>query len=238
MGKSFAAFDIDGTVIRWQLYHAVTDQLARDGLIDAETFDHVRQMRMAWKRRTGEDSFKEYEDELVKALDRSLKGMSVEDFTRAVDTVFDEYKDQVYTYTRDLIRQLGSDGYMLFAISGSPDIIVEKLATYYGFDDFAATNFPAENGRFLGTKDLSIGRKQELLARMIERHGADKKRSVGVGDSEGDIDMLGMVERPIAFNPSKRLFHHAREQGWEIIVERKNVVYRLERLDDSYRLAD
>lgn len=229
-------FDIDGTVIRWQLYHAVSDRLVKAGLIDSDAFERVRRMRMDWKRRTGEDSFREYEAELVRVFDLSLKGMSVAGFTSAVNEVFDEYKEQVYTYTRDLMRRLKSEDYLLFAISGSPDSIVEKMADYYGFDDFAATHYPSEDGHFTGSKDLSLGRKPELLEELITRHGAGRKGSIAVGDSEGDIAMLEAVGRPIAFNPSKKLFKHAYGQGWEIIVERKNVVYEFKPGDGEYVL--
>lgn len=239
MSRPFAVFDIDGTVIRWQLYHAVTDQLVKNGLIDAEAFERVRHTRMNWKRRTGTDSFREYEKELVKVFTRAIRGMSVADFTKSADEVFDEYKDQVYTYTRDLIRSLHAKGYVLFAISGSDSIIVEKLAGYYGFDDFAATRYPARNGRFTGEERASIGRKPELLKELINRHDATPKNSIGVGDSEGDIGMLEMVDRPIAFNPNRQLFDHALREKWNIIVERKNVVYRLESArGGGYRLAE
>lgn len=230
-------FDIDGTIIRWQLYHAVSDRLAKDGLIGSEEFERVRRTRMDWKRRTGQDSFQEYEMELIRVFDQALKGMAVTDFKKAVDEVFEEYKDQVYTYTRGLIHSLKDQGYLLFAISGSPDTIVEKMAGHYGFDDFAATNFETSDGRFTGAKDLSIGKKPALLKALIHKHGAAMENSMGVGDSEGDIDMLAMTNRPIAFNPSRKLFEHALDKGWEIIVERKNVVYELELLDGRYVLA-
>lgn len=235
--RPFAVFDIDGTVIRWQLYHAVSDRLARNGLINPAAFERVRRTRMDWKRRTGEDSFQEYEMELIRVFDEALRGMSVAGFRQAVDEVFEEYKDQVYTYTRDLIHGLRTEGYLLFAISGSPDFIVEKMAAYYGFDDSAATTFVSEDGVFTGAKDLTIGRKPELLRALIDKHGASPEGSLGVGDSEGDITMLEMVERPIAFNPSKKLFEHAGVQGWDIIVERKNVVYALEHKDGRYILG-
>lgn len=228
MARPFAVFDIDGTVIRWQLYHALGDQLAKRGHISPEAFDKVRQARMDWKRRTGEDSFQQYEMTLVHVFDEGLANLKVVDFTAAADIVFTEYKEQVYTYTRDLIRDLQTKDYLLFAISGSPSIIVAKLAKYYGFDDFAATNYPARDGRFTGAKELSIGKKPALLQALIKKHHAAREGSIAVGDSEGDISMLEMVEQPLAFNPSKKLFHHAQDQGWEIVVERKNVVYRLE----------
>lgn len=237
MGRPFAVFDIDGTFIRWQLYHALGDQLAKAGLINAAAFDAVRAARMDWKRRTGEDSFREYELALVRVFEDSLPGLTVTDFTAAAEKVFDEYKEQVYTYTRDLLRQLQADNYLLFAVSGSPSLLVERLAVYYGFDDYAATTYETKAGRFTGITRLSLGRKPELLQQLVTKHGTEYANSLAVGDSEGDITMMELAERPIAFNPSKQLFAHAREHGWQIVVERKNVVYQLRQHDGSYLLV-
>ena len=52
-------------------------------------------------------------------------------------------------------------------------------------------------------------------------------KSVRVGDSESDIMFLNLVARPICFNPNMKLWNHAKEKGWEVIVERKNVIYEL-----------
>lgn len=48
-----------------------------------------------------------------------------------------------------------------------------------------------------------------------------------MGDSEGDISFLKMVERPICFNPNRKLYEYAKKRGWEVIVERKDVIYKL-----------
>jgi phosphoserine phosphatase len=39
--------------------------------------------------------------------------------------------------------------------------------------------------------------------------------------------MLEAVENPIAFNPNQTLYNHAKKRGWEIVVERKDVIYEL-----------
>jgi phosphoserine phosphatase len=104
--RPFAAFDIDGTIIRWQLYHAIGDALAKEGHIDPELFAEVKAARMNWKRRNGTDGFSTYEHHLVNVFDATMNGLPIEVFQAATDKVFDEYKDQVYTYTRDLIRHL------------------------------------------------------------------------------------------------------------------------------------
>lgn len=235
--RPFAAFDIDGTVLRWQLYHAVNDALVKQGAITPAAFEKVRAARMNWKKRSGEDSFKAYENELIKLFDASLADLTVQAFNAAAEQVFTEYKDQVYTYTRDLIQRIKAQDYLLFAVSASPSLLVEQFADYYGFDDFVATGYPTKNGRFVGNKELSLGKKPELLQRLIAKHGATTAGSLAIGDSEGDIDMLAMTEQPIAFNPSKKLFQHAHEAGWKIVVERKNMIYELEPQDGSYVLA-
>jgi HAD superfamily phosphoserine phosphatase-like hydrolase len=234
--RPFAVFDIDGTIIRWQLYHAIADGLFKHGAIDQAAYQRVKTARMEWKRRSSSEGFRDYESELIRVFDEALSGLSVELFQEASTKVFDEYKEQVYAYTRDLIRDLQTKNYLLFAISGSPDTIVKQFADYYGFDDFAASHYAAAQGKFTGAKELAIGRKPQLLQALIAKHGAAQADSIGVGDSEGDIDMLALTEQPIAFNPSRQLFEHAQAAHWQIVVERKNMIYKLEPNGDSYQL--
>jgi HAD superfamily hydrolase (TIGR01490 family) len=236
-GRPFAVFDIDGTLIRWQMYHAIVDRLAVAGHIPAESYERARDARMRWKHRAGEESFREYEEELVSAYRSALTTLRVEDFQKAAQDTFDEHKDQVYRYTRDLIRELKSKGFLLFAISASQAEIVEMVGRYYGFDDFAGTFYEQEDGHFTGKIELILHRKTQSLKRLIAKHHALRLGSIGVGDSEGDIAMLEEVDRPIAFNPSKKLFHHAQAAGWDIVVERKNMIYELEPKDGRYVLA-
>jgi len=236
--NKFAVFDIDGTLIRWQLYHAIADTLVRLGHIDPKAFQTVKDARMQWKRRTHADSFKDYEHTLVKIIDSAISSLTIEQYKKAVDAVFDEYKDQCYTYTRDLIKELRSKKYLMFAISGSQEEIVGKIASHYGFDDFVGSTLVQKNGKFTGEKIVRAGNKHEILGHLIKKHGVVLKDSIAVGDSLGDLSMLEMVETPIAFNPEKKLFEHAKEVGWKIVVERKNMVYELERENGKYILKN
>lgn len=237
LNRPFAVFDIDGTVIRWQLYHAMNDVLARKGIVNTQAFEKVKEARMSWKKRSSDKSFHNYEQILFQYFEQELAGLSVRELNVAADEAFEEYKDQVYIYTRDLILSLKAKNYLLFAISGSPDFIIEKLVRYYGFDDFAASRYVSRNGRFTGTIQLSVGKKAELLKKLIDKHQASANGSIGIGDSEGDIDMLNLAEKPIAFNPSNQLFQHALKKHWSVVVERKNVIYSLNYLNGKYQLS-
>lgn len=235
--KKFAVFDIDGTLIRWQLYHAVVGELAKRGSLDVTTYEEIRKARMQWKKRTHDDSFKEYEGLLVAAYDTLLPSLNIQEFEAAVDVAFAEHKDQVYTYTRGLIHQLKKDGYVLFAISNSHQEIVSKVADYYGFDDCKGTVYPREGRHFTGQKQGFFATKHLALQTLIDKHCTNLEQSVAVGDSESDIPMLEMVAQPIAFNPTKKLLAVAMDKGWKVVVERKNVVYELESKNGQYLLA-
>lgn len=238
MSRPFAVFDIDGTLIRWQLYHAVADKLAKQGALDMADFARVRASRMNWKNRAGEASFDTYERQLITLINGAISGLSVAKLKQAYGEVITEYKDQVYTYTRDLIELLRQQNYLLFVISGSQSEIVKLLAEHYRFDDFGGTVYEQKDGRFTGrSTPLRAGRKPEHLKKLVAKHGATWQDSVGVGDSESDIPMLSLVARPIAFNPTKKLFQHAHKEEWKIVLERKNMVYELEPQDGSYILA-
>src|SRR5688572_4909151 len=238
MAQSFAVFDIDGTLIRWQMFHAIVDQLAHDGFLSADDYATIKIARMEWKSRRGEEAFRAYEAQLIRSFEKLLKTITVKEYVDTIDKVFEKYKDQAYRYTRGLITELKAKDYMLFAISGSGHEIVAKVAEHYGFDDFIGSDYKRAGDRFTGEMDVVVFRKPAALKAMAEKHGLSFEGSIGVGDSEGDISMLDIVEHPIAFNPSKKLFRHASERGWHIVVERKNMVYEFEAKDNAYLLTN
>ena len=235
--KPFAVFDIDGTLIRWQLYHAIADNLVKLGFIAPAKFQAIKDARMVWKRRESSESFKDYELELVKLYVNILSDITVDQFEKAAEAVFEEYKDQVYTYTRDLLQKLKKEGYILFAISGSQKEIIAKMVSYWGFDDFSAREDEHDGNKFSGKSSTPIFNKDKVLKQLAKKHGVDFKGSMGVGDSATDIKMLELVEKPTAFNPERQLFNHATDKGWKVVIERKNMIYELESKHGKYQLV-
>jgi HAD superfamily hydrolase (TIGR01490 family) len=235
--KKFATFDIDGTLIRWQLYHALFNSLTKHGHLDESLYPTIHEARMVWKNRAHEEAFKAYERKMVELYDSSLASLKVEDFEKVIDDVFSEYKDQVYVYTRDLIKNLKQKGYLLFAVSGSQIEIVKKIADYYGFDEYSGSVHLKKDGKFTGESKLPFLNKDKVVKEFAAKHNATYKGSIAVGDSLGDTKMMDIVENPIAFNPERRLFDYAVKKGWKIVVERKNMFYELENRDGNYELV-
>lgn len=237
MGMKFAVFDIDGTLIRWQLYHVIVDKLAGAGHLGPSAKEKLKQERMVWKRREHPDAFKKYESLIIQLYESALEHLKPEQFDKFVSEIIEEYKDQTYVYSRQLLDNLKKQGFFLLIISGSHQELIEQIAQHYGFDDFIASAYHRKNGKYTGTKFIPNMDKAKALKSLIEKHDLDTKDSVGIGDSGSDIAMLDLVDKPVAFNPDERLLTAAKNYGWQIVIERKSVIYKLEKHDGRYILA-
>lgn len=235
--NKFAAFDIDGTLIRWQLYHALVDNLAKKNLISSSDYTKLKKARMKWKQRSNQNSFKDYESVTIKVFENSLQNLKSKDLEVSVEEVMNEYSDQVYIYTRDMIKKLKENKYKLIAISGSHQELVQQIADKFGFDYFVGTIYEHQASKFSGAKKIGSADKKSTLIKIINEHNLTTKDSYAVGDSKSDASMLSVVENPIAFNPDIELYDIAIANSWKIVVERKNVIYELSEEDGKYVLA-
>lgn len=235
--KRFAVFDIDGTLIRWQLYHVIVDRLAKQGFLGKDSYEKIKQARMNWKKRVSSESFTVYERELITSYEEAFTKLPTEEFDKLIEVIIEEYKDQVYTYTRELIKKLKQQNYFLLAISGSHHELIEKLAKYYDFNDFIGSKYARKDGKFSGSAYIPSLNKAEALQKFVKKHQLTYKDSFAIGDSNSDIPMLMQVEKPIAFNPNSDLFSAAKENRWDVVIERKNMIYKLKPKGDTYELV-
>ena len=90
MAEKFAVFDIDGTLVRWQLYHAVVGKLASAGLLIEGAEDKLKSARLRWKKREHLDSFHNYEQVLINVYESSLPSIKPAEFDRLVNDVVNE----------------------------------------------------------------------------------------------------------------------------------------------------
>jgi HAD superfamily hydrolase (TIGR01490 family) len=224
--RKVGVFDIDGTVFRSSLLRELLENLISAGVFPKRARDYYAHAYINWLDRRG--SYEKYLSGIVSAYERYIKGTQQHIVWDMAHHVMDFHQNRVYKYTRDLMRDLKKSGYYLLAISGSPFDIVDPFARNMGFDSVYGRLFEVEkNERFTGRilEKSIMARKDRVLKRIIRSEHLTLKDSVGVGDSDSDIPFLNMVDRPIAFNPNIKLFNHAKKKGWEIVVERKDMIY-------------
>jgi HAD superfamily hydrolase (TIGR01490 family) len=234
MAQRIAFFDLDGTLFRWQLFHEIVFELKDSKQFDDETADELDEALIKWQGK--EFDWTTYENLLINGLKKHLPGMSVEIFEAAARKVVDRSGHKIYNYTRHLADSLKDDGYFLLAVTGSYQEIAEPFALRYGFDDCIGAVLARENGIFTtgNSSRVVYGQKAERIREFMETGDYTLKGSVAVGDSGGDLGMLELVERPIAFNPSEDLLEIALKNDWEIVIERKNIAYQLQKDSDGH----
>ncbi|MFA6603682.1 MAG: HAD-IB family hydrolase [Patescibacteria group bacterium] len=224
--RKVAIFDIDGTIFRSSLLIEITEALIHAGIFKKKLRKMYEKPYQRWLDRTGH--YDDYIGGVIKAFEGHIKGVDSDVFMRVAERVVDFHKDRVYRYTRDLVRDLKKKGYFLLAISNSPREVLKPFCAKLGFDKVYGRIYEVDkNNRFTGTTlflDM-ISDKAVILRRAIARNDLTLKGSIGVGDTQSDIRFLQLVEQPICFNPNMVLYRHARRRGWEIVVERKDVVH-------------
>ncbi|MEN9613810.1 MAG: hypothetical protein RLZZ347_117 [Candidatus Parcubacteria bacterium] len=227
--QKVAIFDIDGTIFRSSLFTELLDALVEAKVFPASAKDSYEKDYRRWINRKGD--YQTYLNSAVDSFMKHIPGVPYKDFINVGEKVVQEHKDEVYAFTRDLLKDLKKKGYFLLAISQSPKGVLDKFCAHLGFNKVY--------GRFyeIGPEDQLTGKvadlhlianKANIVKRAVEKEHLTLKGSIAVGDTEGDIPMLEMVDTPICFNPNKLLYRHAKINGWKVVVERKDVIYEIE----------
>ncbi len=226
--RKVAVFDIDGTIFRSSLLIELVERLIADGTFPKSARRIYLSPQKNWLDRR--DSYEKYIMAVVQAFNRNLAGVKESDFRRAINEVVAEHQFRVYRYTRDLVLALRKKGYFLLAISHSPKMAVDGFAKVLGFDKTYGRMFELDaKRRFTGQGHYLelIEDKARILERALEKEGLTLRGSVGVGDTDSDVAFLKMVDNPICFNPNLGLYRTAKRNGWQVVVERKDVIYEI-----------
>lgn len=232
MKKIAAFFDIDGTLVRESILIKHFKKLVKYGIIpEVHWVNSIKSKYEAFERRYGD--FDDYLDVVSSVYKEKLVGLHKSLINFTAQQVIDEGGEMVYRYTRDRIKYHKSQGHLVFFISGSPDFLVEKLASRYGITGYRGTHYNFDdneifNGEITQMWD-SKSKQREFLA-IRDEYDIDFSKSYAYGDTNGDFSMLKAMGHGVAINPSQKLLDMIREEKdllekIDIIIERKDVIY-------------
>lgn len=235
--RPVAVFDIDGTIFRSSLLIQLVEELIRRGDFPEDARKMYKRSEEEWVSRTG--SYEIYIDKVISTFTKHIQGLPYDTLKNASQEVVRKKRLLRYRYTSKLIQDLKKKGYYVLAISQSPWIVLEDFCKALGFDKVYGRFYEiGSNDRLTGEvrEEELIGNKALILKRAVTKENLTLERSVAVGDTEGDIPMLSLVENPICFNPNKKLARVARASGWDIVIERKDVSYIWSTKDNTIRI--
>lgn len=236
--RKFAVFDIDGTIARTSLLQQMIRVLVGYGRLDIGTAQNIESLLHDSRQRIADDTFGDY---MKKAVDMMFSNMprslTLPEYDQIIQAVVKNSMSHTYVYTRQLIQTLQQQNYFLIAISGSELRAVSTYAKELGFDAWIGQVQYLDDGKKLTGEVRALGLpKDKILTSLVRKFNLTTKDSLAVGDTSSDIPILSMVDQPITFNPNQALFSHARDNGWMVVIERKDMVYGLVSENDSYVL--
>jgi HAD superfamily hydrolase (TIGR01490 family) len=224
--RKLAIFDIDGTIFRSSLMVELMKTLVYYKIFPKEAEDAFDREYFAWADRRG--PYQHYIDKMVDVFTEEIVGCKEEDIKKMSKRVAEYFRDRKNVYTRDLIEKVRKNHFLL-SISGSPIEVVSEYNKYLKFDAVFGTIYGLDKNRIYTGKMILDGahQKEKIFNQFLSGNDFDLKNSIGVGDTQYDAAFLNRVGHPIVFNPNASLEKLARRKGWKIVVERKDVIYEL-----------
>jgi phosphoserine phosphatase len=242
--RPVAAFDIDGTLGRKQNLVMLMEAAFELGIFPARVNDEFRKLlRMQRDRKV---TFGEYDGKLIQLYIDHVKGIHRQTMEEAARHVYDNNRDWLYSFTKELLTQLSAT-HQLITITGAMQETMQYLAPYWGFERHYASELELDVHGCNTGRDKSIPadyKDTTLLRHVAENPGLTLEGGVAIGDSRADIVMLKAVADggglPIAFNPKGELRRYAFANGWPVVLERADSIYVLHGSDpgEPYDDAD
>lgn len=220
-----AIFDIDGTIFRKNLAFELINELAWMKVFDRKVRRELTQLYDNWLNHQG--VYEDYRKALVQLYCQNIRGCTQAEVLEASKVVVPFFKDRTYVFANNLIKKLKAENYAIIAISGSPIEIVEEFNKYLKFDAVFGTVYALDKaGKYTGGEVFAPTHdKSNVVRQFIAEKNLSLEGSYGIGDTESDAPFLEIVEHPVAFNPNENLRQIAQDKGWRIVVEKKDVIY-------------
>jgi len=187
-------------------------------LIDGEAIDEIGKL-MDVESEISELTKKAMEGDLdfetaLKERTALLKGASVENIKEVVSKI------PLMEGAEETIAELKKRGYKIATITGSFEIIANRMKDDLGLDYAFSNVLHEEKGKLTGevSGPLVTGSKAEILKEIMEMEKVKAEESAAVGDGANDVSMLEEAGLGIAFNAKPVLKEKA-----DVVIEKKDL---------------
>ena len=187
-------------------------------IIDGEAIDEIGKLAnveediaaITEKAMQGEIDF----ETSIKDRVQLLEGTSIEEIEKVADDL------PLMPGACKTVNCLKDKGVDVAIISGSFDVVAEKVKDKLGVDTVYTNSFTVEDGKLTGevTGPLVSGSKLDVLKDHVEEAGITLDEVVAVGDGANDISMIQSAGCGIAFNAKDSVKEIA-----DIVVEEKDL---------------
>ena len=194
-------------------------------IIDGEAIDEIGKLanveeeiaEITEKAMQGEIDF----ETSIKDRVQLLEGTSIEDIEKLADEL------PLMSGAEETINALKENDVDVAIISGSFDVVAEKVKDKLGVDAVYTNSFTVEEGKLTGevTGPLVSGSKLDVLKDHVEEAGIALEDVVAVGDGANDISMIESAGCGIAFNAKDSVKEIA-----DVVVDEKDLTKVLDEI--------
>ena len=165
----------------------------------------------------------------IKDRVKLLEGTSIEEIEKVADEL------PLMPGAEETINTLKEKDLDVAIISGSFDVVAEKIKDKLGVDAVYTNSFSVEDGKLTGevTGPLVSGSKLDVLNDHVEKAGITLDDVVAVGDGANDISMIESAGCGIAFNAKDSVKEIA-----DIVVEEKDLTKVLDEIVNQLTTDD
>ena len=187
-------------------------------IIDGEAIDEIGKLanveddiaEITEKAMQGEIDF----ETSIKDRVQLLEGTSIEEVEKVAEDL------PLMPGACETVKCLKDKGVDVAIISGSFDVVADKVSDKLGVDTVYTNSFTVEDGKLTGevTGPLVSGSKLDVLKDHVEEAGITLDEVVAVGDGANDISMIKSAGCGIAFNAKDSVKEIA-----DVVVEEKDL---------------
>ena len=202
-------------------------------IIDGEAIDEIGKLanvedeiaEITEKAMQGEIDF----ETSIKDRVKLLEGTSIEEIEKVADEL------PLMPGAEETINALKEKDLDVAIISGSFDVVAEKVKDKLGVDAVYTNSFSVEDGKLTGevTGPLVSGSKLDVLKDHVEKAEITLDNVVAVGDGANDISMIESAGCGIAFNAKDSVKEIA-----DIVVEEKDLTKVLDEIVNQLTTDD
>lgn len=208
-------FDVDGTLVRTNLIQPTLYYLLNQGTPVQTALQVGKALLRAPRMASAELLDRRLFNELLYS---AYAGMSEDRLVVLADEVWSSVlRPSLFPAARSLVEKSKAAGHDLVFVSGALDLIVDRLADYFGGGDVIANRLEMKDGIATGKllKPVVAGPEKARIVRdHARKNGHDLDECFAFSDSYSDVPMLSVVGHPAAVNPDRRLSLLAKAYAW------------------------
>lgn len=208
-------FDVDGTLVSTNLVHPALFYLRNQATPLASLRKMGRALAKAPAMAIAELADRRTFNEL---LFSAYEGVSEDRMVMLADEAFEEViEPAIYPGSQDLVQRSRDAGHEIVFITGTLDVIIQKVADAFGGATIICNRLEMKNRIATGklAKPVVAGpEKARLIREHARENGHDLNECYAFSDSYSDVPMLSVVGHPAAVNPDRRLSLLAKAYSW------------------------